>query len=182
MTETNRPTIKGLFVNSHIEALRKAKGDEAVLELEKQWGKPIKFQSFQNVPVKDEVRIIELALQILKEGKIPPEDLEYEAGRFHFYNFSNTSYGKIILSQYKNKFRKAMLHATQIAGYVFRGVKFTSFDFGPKVLKVVMENADYPVDHFKGFFQEWMEHAGLKGEIKAKEVSRGKYEYLAMWE
>ena len=182
MSETNTPTIKGMFVNSHIEVLRQVKGEEAVLELEKQFGKSLKFKVFQSIPVKDEVKIIELALQILKDGKIKPENLEYEAGRFHFQNFSNTYYGKLVLSQYKNKFKRAMLRATQIASYVFKGVKFTSFDFGPKVIKIAMENADYPIDHFKGFFQEWMEYAGLKGEIRAKKTDPKKYEYLAMWE
>lgn len=180
--ETKSPTIKGMFVNTHIEVLRQQRGEAGLLELEKRLGKRIYYKPFQDVPVRDELAIIELVLQILKGDSIPAKDLEYQAGRLHFENFSQTPYGRLILSQYKGKFKKAMLHSARIASYVFYGVKFESQDLGPGVIKVIMENNDCPIDHFRGLFSAWMEHAGLKGEIKAREIPPDTYEYLAMWE
>lgn len=175
------PTIKGIFVNSHIKKVREVKGEEGVRELEKKFGMRIKFGNLEDVPVREEVRLIECSLDILTGGTVKPEERSFEAGRLHFRNFSGTPFGRIIFSQFKNNFKLMMINSPSIAGHVFKGVRFYSDEVGPKSVKVTMENNDYPIEHFKGLFQEWMDFSGLKGIVEAKETAPNRYEYLMSW-
>lgn len=175
-----KPTIKGIFVNSHIKALQTKKGDEAVILLEKQFGKPINFKNSEDVLVSDEVKIIELTLSIMSDTLIPKEKLAFEAGRLHFQNFVTTPLAKIIFSLFKNSFKLMMLNSEKIAGHVFQGVEFKTADLSENSVKVTMKNNDYPLDHFKGLFYEWMSFSGLTGEVAAKKTG-DLYEYTMTW-
>ena len=178
-----KPVIKGMFVRSHIEAVRKVKGEKGVKELERRYGKPIKFGHVQYVPVREEVKIIELTLDVLNPTPVPALVREFEAGRLHFRNFSTTPYGRIIFSALPRDFKLMMMNTRYIAQHVFRHVKFTSIDLGPQVLKVIMENNDYPIDHFKGLFYEWMRFFDLKrANVDAREIASNVYEYTMVWQ
>ena len=176
-----KPTIKGIFVNSHINKVRQEKGEEGVRELEKKFGMKIDFGNLEDVPVREEVRLIECSLEVLKGQSMPDSERAFEAGRLHFINFSGTPFGRIIFSQFKNSFKMMMMNAPSIAGHVFKGVRFYSEDMGPNSVKVTMENNDYPIDHFRGLFQEWMSFSGFEGTVEAKETAPNRYEYLAQW-
>jgi len=175
------PTIKGIFVNSHVKKVRQEKGEEGVRELEKKFGMKIDFRNFEDIPVREEVHLIECALEILEGRSIPDDKKHFEAGRLHFKNFSQTPFGRIIFSQFKNQFKMLMMNAPNIAGHVFKHVKFYSDDMGPKEVRVTMENNDYPIDHFRGLFQEWMEFSGLKGTVEAQETALNRYVYIIRW-
>jgi uncharacterized protein (TIGR02265 family) len=176
------PTIKGIFVNSHVKKVRQEKGEEGVSELESRFGGPINFGNFQDVPVRDEVRLIECALDVLRGTSVPEASRAFEAGRLHFQDFIDTPLGRIIFSQFKNNFKTVMMNSSSIAGHVFRGISFYSEEMGPKSVKVTLENNDYPIDHFKGLFQEWMNFSGLSGTVDAKETAPNRYEYTASWQ
>ncbi|MBI3486318.1 DUF2378 family protein [Candidatus Daviesbacteria bacterium] len=176
------PTIKGIFVNSHIKNLKKQKGEEGIEELRKRYGKSIEFRNSENVPVREEVKIIEIALQILTNDSVPKDQIAFEAGKLHFKDFVTTPLAKIIFSLFRNNFKLMMLQSKNIAGHVFNGVKFSSEELGPKQARVIMENNDYPIDHFRGLFQEWMDYSGLTGVVKGKLRKDGSYEYLMTWQ
>lgn len=177
-----KPTIKGIFVLSHIKAVRHAKGEAGIRELKERYGQPLNFKNSDNVPVREEVKLIECALDVMSTTPIPPESTAFEAGRLHFRNFTTTPLGRLVFSFYRKKFKMLMLRAENIAGHVFRGVQFTSVDLGPSAVKVIMENNDYPIDHFRGLFQEWMNFAGLTGVVEAAETAPNRYEYTMRWE
>ena len=176
------PTIKGIFLNSHVNKVRQEKGEEGVRELENKFGKPVKFSSFEDVLVRDEVRLIELSLDILMNGKVPADKRAFEAGKLHFKNFSKTPLGRIIFSQFRGNFKLMMVNAPSIAGHVFKGVRFFSEERGPKEVVVMMENNDYPIEHFRGLFQEWMDFSGLTGTVESKEIAPNRYEYIMRWQ
>lgn len=175
------PTIKGIFVNSHIKNLEKQKGQEGLEELKSRYGHPIEFRNSENVPVREEVKIIEIALQILTNDTVPKDQIAFEAGRLHFKDFITTPFAKIIFSLFRKNFKLVMLQSKNIAGHVFNGVRFSSEELGPKIAKVTMENNDYPIDHFRGLFQEWMNFSGLRGKVESKAMPDGSYEYLMSW-
>lgn len=176
------PKIKGIFVNSHIKIVREIKGEEGVRKLEKLFGRSLNFRNFEDVPVKDEIRIIELALDLLSRTPVPSEQRAYEAGRLHFKDFTTTPFARIIFSMFRSNFKLMMLKASHIAGHVFKNVIFEAEDLGPNEAKIFMYNNDYPIDHFKGLFQEWMSFAGVKGIVAAKELEGGGYEYHMKWD
>ena len=182
--KTSVPTIKGIFVNSHIKAVEDKFGKEGLMKLQKLFGKSLKFKNTDNVPVRDEVSLIECALIVLSGNKTSKENLIYDAGKLHFRNFSTTPLGKIIFSVFKKNYKLMMLQTHNIAGHVFRGVKFTSYDLGGNSVKVIMENNDYPLDHFRGLFQAWMEFAGYKGIVTGtvNKSNPNTYEYVMTWE
>jgi len=175
------PRIKGIFVNSHVKALEDKKGPEAVRELARRYGSSVRFRNSEDVPVREEVTIIELTLDIMSKTPIPPERRAFEAGRLHFRNFSTTPLARIIFSMFRTNFKLMMIQAGNIAGHVFKGVEFASEDLGPKAVRVTMHNNDYPIDHFRGLFQEWMEFAGKTGNVAAKLDDDGAYAYEMRW-
>lgn len=182
MTTDKKPTIKGIFINSHIKKVRQERGDEGVRELEKKFGMPLNFRNFEDVPVREEVHLIECALEVLEGNPIPDERKQFEAGRLHFKNFSQTPFGRIIFSQFRNNFKMLMMNTPNIAGHVFKDVRFYADELGPKEVRVTMENNDYPVDHFRGLFQEWMDFSGLKGTVEAQETAPNRFAYIMTWE
>lgn len=176
------PTIKGLFVNSHIDAVRRAKGPEGIRALEVAFGAPVAFRDLDDVPVRDEVRIIELANDILTEGDIAPEERAYEGGRLHYKNFSGTPIARMMFGIFPRNYRYLVLHARTIAERVFKGVEFESRDLGPRCIEVVLRNNDYPLDHFRGLFQAWMDDFDHHGRVEAFLEADGAYRYRMSWE
>ena len=182
MSEEKRPTIKGIFVNSHLAAVRKALGDDGVRRLEELYGKPLQFKNSDDVLVGEEVKIIEYALDILSSEPIPEPQRAFEAGRLHFKNFSTTPLAKIIFSLFRSEFKLMMLQSKNIAGHVFQGVHFNAKEITPKKVVITMMNNDYPIDHFRGLFAEWMVFSGNKGEVTAVHIPPDVYEYTIEWE
>lgn len=171
------PTIKGIFVNSQVASVRKAKGEEGVRELERRYGKPVKFTNTENVPVEEEVRLIREAIQIINDDKITPENLEFEAGRLHFRNFISTPLARLILGAITN-LKYLFLHSKYIAEHVFNGIVFISEDLGGEKIKITMEGGAYPLDHFKGLWWEWCDYFGYKAKVGALQLAPEKYEYI----
>lgn len=178
---TSKPTIKGIFVNSHINTLRQLRGEEGINELANRFGTMPVFRNSDNVPVSDEVKIIEICLDLTSDKPLAVNERAYEAGKLHFRNFSKTPLGRIIFSVFRNNFKLLMMQTRYLAGHVFRGVKFESEDLGNNTVKVVMKNNDYPIDHFKGLFSEWMDFSGLKGTIDSRQLPPNTYEYIMKW-
>lgn len=177
---TTTPTIKGMFVNSHIKAVLDMKGEVGVAKLKNMYGHPINFKNMDDVPIREEVKIIECALEIL-HPEISETSRPFEAGRLHFINFSTTPLGKIMFSTLPKDFKKMMMRCKYIAQHVFRGVIFEPVDTGEKSVKVIMANNDYPASHFQGLFQEWMNFYGLKGKVSVVVNDQGNYEYSMVW-
>lgn len=177
-----KPTIKGLFVNSHINAVEKKLGKEGVAELERRFGKSIDFKNNQDVRVLDEIKIIEHALDLTSDNPIPPAERAYEAGRLHFTNFSSTPFAKLAFPMFRNNFKAMMLNAKFFAEHIFKGISFTSEDIGEKQVKVVMANNDYPIEHFRGLFQAWMDYSNLHGKVEAEEAKEDQFVFMMSWE
>jgi uncharacterized protein (TIGR02265 family) len=177
-----KPTIKGIFVNSHIRAVEKQLGNKGVQELTARYGKPMKFRNSESVPVAEEIKIIEYALDILSKEPIPARERSFEAGRLHFRNFSSTPLARIVFSIFRKDFRLMMQKAQHIAGHVFQGIKFSTEDVGTNKIKVIMENNDYPLEHFRGLFYEWLHFAGSIGTVEGKQITSDTFEYTITWQ
>jgi uncharacterized protein (TIGR02265 family) len=74
------------------------------------------------------------------------------------------------------------MQSSKIAGYVFQDVEFVSEDLGGNHVKLTLFNNDYPIEHFQGFFEEWLRTAGCIPQVKATAFTRGRYEYELSWE
>ncbi len=177
-----RPTIKGIFVKSHIGALEKAHGKQALVDLGRRFGRSIDFRNNENVPVADEVKILEHIVEILAATQLPPSERALEAGRLHFRDFTTTPLWRILGPIFGKDLKVLFMHSRHIAGHVFQGVIFTAEDLGPTNVKITMTNNDYPVEHFAGFFEEWIKAAGFSPHVDAKALPRGIYEYTISWE
>ena len=176
------PTIKGIFVGSHVEAVRRAKGPDGVRALEAAFGGPVDFADLADVPVREEVRLIELANDILRGAEVPAHERAYEGGRLHFRNFKRTPLARMTFAVFPRNFRYLMLHSPAIAERVFKGVRFQARPLGESGVEVVMRNNDYPLDHFRGLFQEWMEDFGYRGRVEGRETAPGEFTYTMRWE
>jgi hypothetical protein len=186
MGDSTVPLIKGIFVNSHIKTLRNAKGEKAVAELERIYGRPIAFKNLENVPVREEVKILEIVLDILSEKPPAPEIRAFEAGRLHFRNFITTPFAKILTSAVPKTpegYRQMLISSGYIARHVFKNTNFRSEPSEPNSLVSIMENNDYPLDHFKGLFYEWMVYWKLRDpSVTAEESAPREYKYTMRWQ
>lgn len=175
------PTIKGIFVNSHIRAVEKRHGAAGRARLETLVGRPLAFGASEDVPVSLEVRVIEAAVELLVDHPVAADEVAFEAGCLHYRNFKGTPWAKVIFGMFPRDFAFMVLHSPVIAEKVFKGVGFQATQLAPKTLKLVMDNADYPLDHFKGFFQEWMRDYGLVGTCIGQATAERRYEYVMTW-
>ncbi len=182
MDEAPRPTIKGIFVKSHIRALERERGEEGVRELERRMGHPINYSNTQDVPISDEVKILEHTVEIIAGEPVAQRERELEAGRLHFRNFSTTPLWNLTLQIFGTNPKFLLMQSSKIAGYVFQDVEFTSEDLGDRAVKITMFNNDYPLEHFQGFFEEWLRAEDLKPHVEAAAQGRGRYEYVVRWE
>jgi hypothetical protein len=171
------PTIKGIFVMSHVNALIRAKGEKALQELVTRCGRRVQYGANEDVPVRTEIEIIENVLDMLAGKRISAGTREFEAGKLHFNNFAKTSLGEMVLMF---SFRTALMRAPWIARRVFRGMEFSSKELDKKSVEIILGNNDYPLEHFQGFFKAWMEHLKLKGTVKAREKD-DEYIYTIKW-
>jgi uncharacterized protein (TIGR02265 family) len=108
------PTIKGIFVNSHIKAVQKALGDKGLERLRQSFGEPMDFKSTENVPIRTEVKLLECAVQLLSKSPIPPDQISFEAGRLHFQNFTTTPLVFFVKSLSKRLNKQIMWHNTSL--------------------------------------------------------------------
>lgn len=171
------PTIKGVFVLSQVNSVRRAKGEAGLAELSRRYGKPINFGTTEDVPVEEEVRLIAHALQIINDDKIPADKIDFESGRLHFRNFIATPLAKLILGTITD-LKYLFLHSKYIAEHVFRGIIFTSEDLGGERIKITMKGGVYPLDHFTGLWWEWGDYFGFKPKIEARMLGDEEYEYI----
>lgn len=181
MNDGISPTIRGIFINEHINKVRLLKGEEGVRELERRYGQPINFSNTENVPVREEIKILEAMLDIISDTPVPEEKRSYEAGRLHFKDFAETPLGRIIFSVFRGDFKTMMTKSQYIAEHVFKGIEFRPISTGEKSVVIHMSNADYPIEHFQGLFQEWMNYSGETGTVEAKKIDSGTYEYKLSW-
>ncbi len=74
-----------------------------------------------------------------------------------------------------------LMQSPNIAGRVFRGITFSSKNLGERAVRITMENTDYPLEHFQGFFEAWIAFARLSGYVESFKRSDTIYEYLITW-
>jgi hypothetical protein len=164
-----------------VQAVRKAKGPEGVRALAAAFGSPLDFRDLDDVPVREEVRLIELAHDILAGDHASLQARAFEAGRLHFRDFKGTPLAKVVFAVFPRDFHYLMLHSAAIAEKVFQGVRFEATDLGVRGVRVVMANNDYPIEHFRGLFYEWMHDFGCDGDVVARETAPGRFEYTMRW-
>jgi hypothetical protein len=52
---------------------------------------------------------------------------------------------------------------------------------GKQTVKITLEHSDYPLEHFQGFFEEWISSLGYVGGVTAEQLKPGTYEYTIDW-
>ena len=174
------PSIKGIFVRQHIQAIKKIKGDEGVKLLEQKFGRPLVFKNSDNVPIADEIKILESFTEILFPKNYTRDELQYVSGRLHFKNFTQSPIARILIYSFKMDFRKLILNSTSIFAHVFNNVPFSAESLGKNSVKVIISNG-YAKDHFRGFFDEWFEYSGLEGTTLAQTENVDSNSYMLKW-
>jgi len=181
MEDAPRPVIKGVFVRSHVKAVERVLGKHGVQELERRLGHSVDYSNAANVSVADEVAMLENIVDMFAEKPLSKRERSLEAGRLHFRDFRSTPLWNILKPIFGLSPKFLLMRSHAIAGFVFRNVEFISEDKGERCVKITMFNNDYPLEHFQGFFEEWLTSFGLKAKVDAAAHTRGRYEYTISW-
>ncbi len=177
-----QPTIKGIFVMSHIRALEKQWGESALQELQRRYGKPLRFRMSDNVPISEENAILGHIIDITSATQLKKEDRAYEAGRLHMRNFSTTPMWWLLSPALQHSPRWLFLQSKHMAELVFEGVTFDSRELSPTTVQIRMsQDGSYPVEHFQGFLKEMIATAGLVGTVESDVDADGAYVYTITW-
>jgi hypothetical protein len=176
-----RPTIKGIFVLSHIRALEKERGKKALAELRKRYGKSLNFRPADNVPIDDEYEILGHIIDMTSAKKLTDEERAFEAGKLHLKNFATTPMWLILDPMIRHNPKWVLLQSKYIAELIFENVSFESHDLNQNAVQLVLHNAQgYPLEHFQGFLYELMAAARLTGAVESG-VDHGAYVYTISW-
>jgi uncharacterized protein (TIGR02265 family) len=181
MDQLPKPTIKGIFVNSHIDMLRASGGEEAVLKLKELVGFPIDYKEDDDVFLGDEEKLID-SLVIMENPNISGDKLHFESGKLHFTNWTKTPWSKQLFSLLPPDFKYMMLHLNVIIIKVFQNFTFESEELGEKKVKVSANNNYYNVQHWVGLFQAWMDMFGLKGVVTGEKTGEHSCTFIFEWE
>jgi uncharacterized protein (TIGR02265 family) len=181
MEEGLKPTIKGLYVNGHVDLLRAEKGEEAVKLLKERLGFPIDYKEDDDVFVGDEEKLIDECLRILKPG-ISEDEFDVQSGIFHFTNWAKTPWSKQLFSLLPPDFKYMMLHLSVISLKIFKNYTFEGEELGPTKVKIITKNDYYKLNHWKGIYTAWLAAFGLKGTVEAEAVAPHEYSYVITWE
>jgi len=164
---------------------RTLKGDEAVIEREFRLGRLLKYDNFSDYPVREEIELLEHILDIIHADHMDPRERAFEAGRLHYQDFAGTTFGSMVMKTVPHTsvgFKTLLLRANYIARHVFKNTNFFAEDSGTEEVMVTMENNDYAIDHFKGFFYEWARDWGLLfPHVDARETAGKRFEYRIRW-
>lgn len=182
MDAPGRPTIKGIFVKSHLKAFERVRGREGLIELHKRFGRPLNYSNTDNVPVADEVALLEHIVELVSDRPLSREERCLEAGRLHFRDFRTTPLWNLLSPLFGLSPKFVFMQSHRIAGYVFNGVIFTPEDTGERSVRITLFNNDYPLEHFKGFFEEWLTVFGLTPHITATSHTKQRYQYDISWD
>lgn len=164
-----------------MRSLERERGSEGVRELERRLGHAANYQNMDDVPISEEVAILEHIVDILSSEPLSQSARELEAGRLHFRNFATTPLWTLVDSLLGSNPKFILMQSSKIAGYVFQDVEFVSEDMGEREVKITMFNNEYPIEHFQGFFEEFLIAFGLSPQVKAAALSRDRYEYTLSW-
>src|SRR4051812_10955478 len=85
-----RPTIKGVYILSHIRAFERERGEDQLRELGVRYGKSLLIKNGDYLPVAEEVAILELIVEISSPKILSEEECALSAGHLHFKNFTST--------------------------------------------------------------------------------------------
>lgn len=175
--------IKGMFVNSHINLLREKKGEDAIVRLESEYGDKLEFNAFADIPIARDKAILRHVLKALKDTTSASVKTEMlNTGSLSFRDFVTTVYGKMILHVLDKDFKAAVLAYPHIAVHIYKNIHFYAQDLGEKAVRITIENSGYDMDHFYGFFTEWMAFWEYTGEVEAVSIREGIYEYTMRWQ
>lgn len=182
MADAPRPTIKGLFVQSHIKALERERGPEGLVELLRRTGKPHHYASTDNVPVVEEVELLECIVDMTSPVRLSDEERRYEAGRLHLRNFATTTMWTLLEQLIGRNLKFLFMQSSWIGAWVFSGITFGSEDLGGHRVRITMSHSVYPITHFKGFFEQWLHELGVHGTVDALERATGEHAYTIAWD
>ena len=181
MNEGAEPTIKGLFVNSHIKAFQRERGPEGVAELARRTGLSLRYATTDDVPVSQEIAILESVVELTSSVPLPDEERQEEAGRLHLRNFATTTMWSLLEQLIGRNLKFLFMQSSWIGAWVFTGITFSSEDLGGNSVRINMSHSVYPRRHFKGFFEQWMHELGVEGVVEVSELVPGHHTYTIKW-
>lgn len=181
MVPANHPALKAVYIQSHIRALFDERGQAAVDELQRRYGKLLSFESDEYVPVRVEVEILGHIVDICTPKKLSSDERALLAGRLAFKNFTSSFLWRTLMPLVRTNPKAVLMRAHYIASQVFQGIVFTPEDTGATTVKMRLENNDYPLEYFQGFFEEGLMTSRLTGAVEADTDSGGAYIYTITW-
>ncbi len=168
-------------MNSHVRAVQRGLGARGLDALREAVGHPLQFAATEDVPTSLEALVLEEAVRLLSVAP-SEEEVPRLAGRLHYRNFRETPWARVLFTLFPRDYGFMLRHAHTIASRVFNHVVVEAKDLAPRSMLIRLVNSGYPLDHFQGFLEAWLQDFGNEGQVVAQQPTASTQEYLVQWE
>jgi len=175
----SKVTVKGFFIRETIKYVKKRKGPEGVKQLEKKFGKSLKFFPFRDYPFEDDVKLQKAAVEVLNDMNTSAES--FEIGKFTFSIYISTSIGKTMFKLMGDDPKKVAFNLVKVIDTVTKGLRAEVEGLGQDQVKIKMFDSPYNIRHYEGVFAAALEYLNYKPITKSKVLEDGTHEYIVGW-
>jgi len=173
--------LKGMFFQEIVDQVHGQKGEKALCELERQFGKPLTFSNFKGYPLEDHLRLLELSSKIIFKDKDRKEAI-FEMGKLSWLTFAQSMVGKTVLALYAKDLRKTALSIAKLWGMITNfGVRECQ-DLGERKVKIIIKEDPRPPEYIVGVLSGAVEFFKAVPKIETKVFSSEHCEFIVSWE
>lgn len=175
------PMIRGKYVRCHLKYIEAECNPETVRTLRERFAGKLDFRRNDFVPIWMDNEILEAAARCLKGNDLPRQQLAYEAGRLHYRAFSETIMWQVLTRLFGKNLRLLLQQSPLITARIYRGTQFSSESYGERSGRITIINQGYPLEHFRGFFEEYLHERGFNGYADGQEFEKDRIAYNISW-
>jgi len=172
--------VKGMFIKAHVDRMRKELDPEKLLNIEKLYNKPLEFKGFADYPVEEEIELLEAYIRVTKPN-LKGDEIDYEAGIFHWQTFTQLGVGKALLQVYNNDIKRILSSAQAVLKLISTDMHLDYYDEGVRKVRFIIYNFAYQPRHLEGIIHELMAGAKVKATITTVVKGLQCFEYTITW-
>ena len=175
------PMIRGKYVRSHLKSIESDYGPNVATALRKRFVDRLAIRKREFVPIQLDNELFGATVDLLHAEQFAPERRSYEAGRLHFRAFSKGMLWQIVSGIFGKNLRLLLQQSPLVTAGIYRDVQFSAEPYGERSGLITITNQGYPLEHFRGFFEEYLAGSGFNGYVEVQRLDGNRIAYHISW-